>query len=101
MTEALIEAVVRWHHDRNLIEGSTSQAQIVKLAEEFGELAGAVARGAAVQDHVGDMLVVLINIVEREGTTLGECLGVAYEEIRHRKGRMVDGLFIKEEHNAN
>ena len=35
--------------------------------------------------------------ITREETTLEECLEVAYNDIKDRKGRMVDGIFVKEE----
>lgn len=92
----LITKVADWHADRNLIAGSTDQAQFVKLMEEAGELAGNIARGKDIEDDIGDMLVVLINLAERNNTTLYECLGVAWEDIKYRKGKMVDGVFIKE-----
>jgi len=93
----LVAAVAMWHHDRNLIEGSDDKTQVVKLVEEFGELARAVAKGRPIEDHIGDMLVVMINITERNDVSLLECLKVAYTEIANRKGRMVDGVFIKEQ----
>lgn len=96
----LISDVVEWHRDRNLIFGSDDKAQVVKLAEEFGELAKAVAKQQDVRDHIGDMLVVMINIAERNGVSLHECLAVAYAEIASRKGRMVNGVFIKESDDA-
>ena len=43
------------------------------------------------------MLVVLINIAERNGHCLEDCLEVAWEDIKDRKGMMVDGVFIKED----
>ena len=61
--------VKQWHIERNLIKGSTDQAQYVKLIEEAGELAGNIARGKDVRDDIGDMLVVLINIATRNGHT--------------------------------
>lgn len=94
--EILIEDVAKWHHDRNLIDGSTDQAQFTKLIEEAGELAGNIARGRDVTDDIGDMLVVLINIAERNKLSLKQCLNHSWQEIRHRKGKMVDGVFIKE-----
>ena len=42
------------------------------------------------------MMVVLINIAERNGLSLTECLDVAYNDIKDRKGRMIDGVFVKE-----
>jgi NTP pyrophosphatase (non-canonical NTP hydrolase) len=93
----LIEKTSQWHHDRNLIDGATSKDQVLKLIQEVGELSDSVCKGEDVKDDIGDCLVILINIAEREGTTLEECLGVAYEDIKDRKGKMVDGIFVKEE----
>ena len=42
------------------------------------------------------MLVVLINIAERNGLTIEECLEKAWDDIKDRKGVMVDGVFVKE-----
>ncbi len=85
-----------WHEARNLIDGSTDQAQFVKLIEEAGELAGNIARGKDVKDDIGDMVVVLINIARRNGLTLEDCVQTAWNDIKNRKGKMVDGVFIKE-----
>lgn len=88
--------IARWHHDRNLINGSTDQAQFLKLIEETGELAGNLARGKDIRDDIGDIIVVLINIATRNNLTIKECLDVAYNDIKDRKGTMVNGVFIKE-----
>ena len=94
--DKLVSKVELWHIERNLIDGSTDQAQFVKLIEEAGELAGNIARGKDLQDDIGDMLVVLINIALRNKYDLYECLEVAWDDIKDRKGKMVDGVFIKE-----
>ena len=94
--EILIKLVSQWHHDRNLIEGATSKDQVLKLIQEVGELSDSVCKKQDVKDDIGDCLVILINIAEREGTTLEECLQVAYEDIKDRKGKMIDGIFVKE-----
>lgn len=95
----LVEHVVQWAEERNLIDGSTPQAQMLKLTEEMGELASAIAKGREHEayDAIGDCMVVLTIIAKQLDTTLGKCLADAYAEIRHRKGRMVDGVFVKEE----
>jgi hypothetical protein len=95
-TDELIDSITLWHHARGLIDGSTDQAQYVKLIEEAGELAGNIARGRDVRDDIGDMLVVLINIAERNGHSLQECMETAWDDIKDRKGRMINGTFIKE-----
>lgn len=97
MIDELVGNIERWHYDRNLIDGSTDQAQYVKLIEEAGELAGNIARKKDVSDDIGDMIVVLINIAARNNLTLKDCLVRAWDDIKDRKGRMVDGVFIKEE----
>lgn len=86
-----------WHLARNLIDGSTDQAQYVKLIEEAGELAGNIARGKCVKDDIGDMVVVLINIAKRNGHTLAECMETAWDDIKDRRGEMREGVFIKED----
>ena len=93
----LIELTEKWHVDRNLIDGATSKDQVLKLIQEVGELSDSVCKGTDVKDYIGVCLVILINIAKREGTTLEECLNVAYNDIKDRKGRMVDGIFVKEE----
>ena len=95
--EQLIKKVSQWHHDRNLVEGATSKDQVLKLIQEVGELSDSVCKKQDVKDDIGDCLVILINIAEREGTNLEECLAVAYEDIKDRKGHMnSNGVFIKE-----
>lgn len=96
MIDQYVEYIEQWHKDRNLIDGSTDQAQYVKLMEEAGELAASISRGKDVRDDIGDMIVVLINIASRNIVSLEDCLKVAWDDIKDRKGRMVDGVFIKE-----
>ena len=93
----LSEKVKQWHYDRNLIAGSTDKDQYLKLIQEAGERSDNICKGNDLADDIGDMMVVLINIAERNGLTLAQCLEVAWDDIKHRKGRMVDGVFVKEE----
>ena len=92
----LITKTVQWHHDRNLVHGADDKTQFAKLIQECGELSDNICKGKDVRDDIGDIMVVLINIAERHETTLTECLAVAYDDIKDRKGRMVDGVFVKE-----
>jgi NTP pyrophosphatase (non-canonical NTP hydrolase) len=95
--DELMAKVVQWHYDRNLIYGSTDKDQTLKLAQELGELSDSVCKGKDVKDDLGDMLVVMLNIAQRNGLSLRNCLEVAWEEIKDRKGQMVDGIFVKEQ----
>lgn len=96
--DTLSENIVNWANERNLIEGSTPHAQFVKLIEEVGELAAGIAksRPLQVQDSIGDAFVVLTILAAQSGFDMQTCVGFAWDEIKHRKGRMMDGVFIKD-----
>jgi len=91
-----VERIKQWHYDRNLIEGSDDKTQFAKLIQEAGELSDNICKGKDIKDDIGDMMVVLINIAERNKVSITECLEQAYNDIKDRKGLMVDGVFIKE-----
>lgn len=94
--ENYVELIAQWHRDRNLIDGSTDKDQYMKLIQEAGELSDNICKGKDIRDDIGDMMVVLINIMVRNGLSMEECLSVAYNDIKDRKGKMVDGVFVKE-----
>ena len=87
-----------WAEARNLLEGSSPQAQAVKLGEEFGELCAAINRHQheATVDAIGDMIVVLTIIAAQIGVDVEDCIASAWDEIKDRKGRMVNGVFVRE-----
>lgn len=90
--------VSKWHMDRGITENGTVQMQFIKLTEEVGELAAAIARNKIddAKDAIGDCLVLLNIIAELQGTSLKECWNLAYEEIKDRKGYLLsNGNFIK------
>ena len=93
------ETLIRqWGHDRNIINGSTVHAQIAKFNEEFGELVSAILRGdrVGVKDGFGDAIVVLIMMMAQTQCSMKDCMQAAYDEIKNRRGKMVDGVFVKE-----
>jgi len=94
--EKLAKNIAKWHHERNLIKGATDKDQFCKLIQEAGELSDNICKGKDIADDIGDMIVVLINIAERNGLTLEDCMQRAWEDIKDRKGKMIDGIFIKE-----
>ena len=49
------------------------------------------------KDAVGDILVVLTIYCQQKGWSIAECFQMAWNEIKDRKGKMVDGSFVKEE----
>lgn len=94
--EELVNKIAQWHRDRNLIDGSTDKDQYMKLIQEAGELSDNICKGRDIRDDIGDMMVVLINIATRNDLSITECLDAAYNDIKDRKGKMIDGVFVKE-----
>ena len=80
LTETRDAAVLMFHGlDSNL----NKKAELVKTKDE-------------VKDGIGDQVVTLILAAELAGTTLEECLALAYAEIKGRTGKMIDGTFVKD-----
>lgn len=97
--ERLNMAVIRWAKDRMIIQNSTKETQLFKAFSEMGELADATIKGdlKATKDAVGDVLVCLINYCEISGIDIVNCLEIAYDEIKDRKGTLLpNGCFVKE-----
>ena len=92
-------AVVRWSEARGIIQNSDAKTQLLKAVSEMGELADAVNKKdlAGIKDGVGDVLVCLINVCAILDISLTDCLSLAYNEIKDRKGYLTkEGVFIKE-----
>lgn len=94
----LFNLIRRWAEDRNLIEGATPAAQTEKFFEETGELARALIEGdqEKLVDAIGDCVVVLTILAEQNGFEIEECIAHAYEQIKDRTGKMIDGVFVKD-----
>ena len=93
----LIEDVQIWAMDKNL-QNADSAKQFLKVTEEVGEVAAALARNdkAMLTDGIGDVVVTLIILASQNGLSLEECLQTAYDEIKGRKGKTINGVFVKE-----
>lgn len=109
----LIKNVLQWGEEKG-ITGPNGKAtlltQLSKTQEELTE-----TRDAAVMfnqhplestesdqafieiaDGIGDQVVTLILAAELAGTTLEECLALAFAQIKDRTGKMIDGTFVKD-----
>ncbi len=88
----------KWAHERNIIDGATPQAQFVKLIEEVGELAHGMSKGRPeeIKDGIGDAVVVLTILAEQHFVRIEDCIEVAWNEIKDRRGEMRNGVFVKE-----
>nr|DAX35859.1 MAG TPA: NTP-PPase-like protein [Caudoviricetes sp.] len=94
----LIENVNQWFVDRNL-ENGDGLGQLQKLHEEVYELAEAriVNDFSAEVDAIGDITVVLIGYCLQRGLDFEQCLEAAYNEIKDRTGKVVNGVYVKDE----
>lgn len=91
--------IKEWAFERGLHHAKPSN-QMLKLGEEYGELCEAIAKNKKTEvakDAIGDMYVVLVILSMQLEVDIEECIALAYEEIKDRKGKTVNGVFVKEE----
>jgi NTP pyrophosphatase (non-canonical NTP hydrolase) len=95
--EDRFDKIRSWAQDRGLYDKGDTKTQFAKLMEESGELARAVLKDDKKEfvDAIGDMVVVLTNLAYLGGTNIEHCIDSAYDVIRKRKGKMVNGTFVK------
>jgi NTP pyrophosphatase (non-canonical NTP hydrolase) len=94
----LFEKIKQWGHDRGIIANSTPMLQFNKTLEEVNELEEAIMDSnlAEIKDAIGDITVTLVLQAELNGLDYLECVQSAYDIISKRKGKMVNGIFVKE-----
>jgi NTP pyrophosphatase (non-canonical NTP hydrolase) len=93
----LTDRIEKWAIDKKLDEAQPEK-QMLKLVEEVGELAQGLAKGNLDQvvDSIGDVYVVLTILSMQMDLDIRDCVEQAYEEIKNRTGKMVNGVFVKE-----
>ena len=93
------ELIRDWARSRGLYDKGNSHTQYVKLQEEAGELAKALLKNdkPEIVDAIGDMVVVLTNLAFLQGVDIEYCIDSAYKVISKRKGKMINGTFVKDE----
>ncbi len=94
----MFENIREWARVRGLYDKGDAKTQLIKLQEEMGELAKATLEKDEneIIDAVGDMVVVLTNLAHLNGVNIETCIATAYNEISQRKGKMINGTFVKE-----
>ena len=110
--------VADWANERNIFTKSNPMKQLEKTQEEVDELKAhtktirdvtkwkkdersqEITLGVLkdlIKDDIGDVVVTLSIQASMFGLTLSECLEYAYREIKDRGGKMIDGLYVKED----
>lgn len=92
------DLILEWANERGLLVQGNERNQLIKLYEEAGELSSAILKHKPeeVKDALGDIQVVLIILANQLGYDLEECLQDAYNVIKDRQGKKVNGVFIKD-----
>ena len=92
------DLILKWADERGLLKAENAPRQMLKLIEEVGELAGAMAKNKPgdIVDAIGDIQVVLIILSKQLGYDYEQCLVDAYNVIKERKGKLINGVFVKD-----
>ena len=95
----IFKSIRTWANERGIYENGDAKTQLIKLQEEVGELAKAVLENdkPEIVDAIGDSVVVLTNLAKLSGYNIEDCIASAYNEISDRKGKMINGTFVKDE----
>jgi len=96
--EELKKNVLNWAEEKGIFEKGTPEAQAWKTLEEAQEILDGIIteNKEEIIDGIGDTLVTLIIQAEMQRVDLLDCLEIAYNVIAKRKGKMIDGQFVKE-----
>lgn len=98
----LITKVNEWAISHGL-DKSNPKIQWMKVTEEVGEIRDVFLKPHdfvnpewSLKDAIGDSIVTLIVLSLQLGYDVEECLTIAYNDIKNRKGVMIDDNFVKE-----
>lgn len=119
--EDLKDKVLSWAKDKDLLHSENADKQFMKFIEEVfefktefdnwvffrekcdfaedEELMYMEGKSLTVNSklEMGDIFVTLIIFCEQIGIDPVECLSMAYEKIKHRSGKTINGNFVKDE----
>ena len=93
-----VNNIKKWGAERGITDGDPSR-QLNKLTEELGDLAEGFNKKVPeqVEDSLGDMFVVMTLFAEQNGLDIVSCIQSAYDIIKDREGKNIDGVFVKKE----
>ena len=105
--EILREKVLDWAKEKDLLHEENAEKQFMKFMEEVFEfkteldvyrLFGYVDLNFKnMKTEMGDIFVTLIILCKQLEIDPSECLYLAYNKISKRKGKTINGIFVKEE----
>lgn len=102
--------ILEWADSHDLLHEENSGKQFLKFVEEVFEFKTEMDSFTAefiyrdlvdiredMQLEMGDVFVTLIILCKQLGIEPQRCLELAYEKIKYRHGKTIDGTFVKEE----
>lgn len=97
MRSTLEKNIIQWAHERKLVNPDNAKNQALKTVEEMGELASALLKNdrEKIKDAIGDVEVCLTILKEQLEFAQNTPLIFAWDEIKDREGKTVNGTFIK------
>ncbi len=107
--EYLKDKVLSWADDKDLLHEKNADKQFMKFVEEVFEFKSEmdlwsthseilnIVNREHMEDEMGDVFVTLIILCEQIDIDPVKCLEMAYEKISKRKGKTINGTFVKEE----
>ena len=111
--EDLESLVLRWAEDKDLMHKEYIEEQFMKFIEEVFEFKTELDTWSRLNSsdkeklnesinhnlklEMGDVLVTLIILAKQLEIDPSECLELAYNKIAKRKGKTINGIFVKEE----
>lgn len=96
--DTLDDQILEWGIQKGILPHAEPLAQLDKTEEEVAELRQAIYEHDVdeVKDAIGDIYVTITMQAEAWGFTMEECVQAAYDVIKHRTGKMVNGKFVKD-----
>ena len=96
--DTLDNQILEWGIQKGILPHAEPLAQLDKTEEEVAELRQAIYEHDVdeVKDAIGDIYVTITMQAEAWGFTMEECVQAAYDVIKHRTGKMVNGKFVKD-----
>lgn len=97
--DILDEKIIDWGTEKGILPNPEPLSQLEKTEEEVAELRAAIEEHdiQEVKDAIGDIYVTITMQAQAWDLTMEECIQAAYDVIKTRTGKMVDGKFIKDQ----
>ena len=97
--------ILEWADDKDILYFANRLRQLEKTKEEITELEQEINQesdGKGIYNikniklELGDVGVTLIILAEQLGVDFQDCIELAYEKIKNRTGKTINGTFVKD-----